>query len=101
MRKHPLFAYEMLSPIAYLDQALDIPYRDHEKWDGTGYPRRLKGEQIPLAAHIFAVIDVWDVLTSDRLHQSHTTICTVACSWAGALIGICPAEEFSDFVLPY
>jgi len=69
MRKHPLYAYEMLSPIAYLRPAMDIPYGHHEKWDGSGYPRGLKGEQIPLAARIFAVIDVFDALTSDRPYR--------------------------------
>ena len=70
MRKHPLFAYEMLSPIEYLKSAaIDIPYCHHEKWDGTGYPRGLKGEQIPLAARIFSVVDVWDALTSDRPYR--------------------------------
>ena len=69
MRKHPMYAYEMLSPIAYLRPALDIPYCHHEKWDGSGYPRGLKGEEIPLAARIFAIIDVWDALTSDRPYR--------------------------------
>jgi len=69
MRQHPQFAYEMLSPIAYLQPALDIPYCHHEKWDGTGYPRGLKGEEIPLAARIFSVIDVWDALSSDRPYR--------------------------------
>lgn len=69
MRKHPVFAYEMLSPITYLRPALDIPYCHHEKWDGTGYPRNLKGEEIPLSARIFAVVDVWDALTSDRPYR--------------------------------
>jgi putative nucleotidyltransferase with HDIG domain len=69
MRQHPQFAYEMLSPIAYLRPALDIPYCHHEKWDGTGYPRGLKGEEIPLAARIFAVVDVWDALRSDRPYR--------------------------------
>ena len=69
MRKHPQYSYEMLSPIAYLRLALDIPYCHHEKWDGTGYPRGLKGEQIPLAARIFAVVDVWDALISDRPYR--------------------------------
>ena len=69
MKKHPVFAYEMLSPIHYLRAALDIPYCHHEKWDGTGYPRELKGEQIPLVARIFAVVDVWDALTSDRPYR--------------------------------
>ena len=69
MRKHPTFAFEMLSPIQYLHGALDIPYCHHEKWDGSGYPRGLKGEQIPLVARIFAVVDVWDALTSDRPYR--------------------------------
>lgn len=70
MRKHPQYAYDMLAPIAFLGPALDIPYAHHEKWDGTGYPRRLRGEQIPLAARIFAVVDVWDALRSDRPYRS-------------------------------
>lgn len=70
MRQHPRYAYEMLAPIAYLRPALEIPYCHHEKWDGTGYPRGLKGEQIPLAARIFAVADVWDALRSDRPYRS-------------------------------
>jgi HD-GYP domain-containing protein (c-di-GMP phosphodiesterase class II) len=69
MRKHPEFAYEMLSSIRYLQPALDIPYCHHEKWDGTGYPRGLKGEAIPLAARIFAIADVWDAMTSDRPYR--------------------------------
>jgi len=69
MKKHPVFAYEMLAPIRYLRLALDIPYCHHEKWDGSGYPRGLAGEQIPLTARIFAVVDVWDALTSDRPYR--------------------------------
>ena len=69
MQKHPRFAYDMLSPIAYLHDALDIPYCHHEKWDGSGYPRGLKGEEIPLAARIFAVVDVYDALISDRPYR--------------------------------
>ncbi len=69
MRQHPQFAYDMLAPIEYLHPALDIPWCHHEKWDGTGYPRGLQGEQIPLAARIFAVADVWDALTSDRPYR--------------------------------
>jgi len=69
MRQHPQLAYEMLAPIMYLKLALDIPYCHHEKWDGTGYPRGLKGEQIPLAARIFAIADVYDALTSDRPYR--------------------------------
>jgi len=69
MRKHPEYAYEMLFPIEYLRPALDIPYCHHEKWDGSGYPRGLKGEEIPLAARLFAVVDVWDALCSDRPYR--------------------------------
>ena len=70
MKKHPIFAYEMLFPIQYLRMALDIPYCHHEKWDGTGYPHGLKGDQIPLVARIFAVVDVWDALNSDRPYRT-------------------------------
>jgi HD-GYP domain-containing protein (c-di-GMP phosphodiesterase class II) len=66
VRQHPQHAYDLLSPIVYLYQAIDIPYCHHEWWDGSGYPQGLKGEHIPLAARIFAVVDVWDALTSDR-----------------------------------
>ncbi len=70
MRRHPEDAHAMLSPIAFLRPALDIPWCHHEKWDGTGYPRGLKGEQIPLAARLFAIADVWDALCSDRPYRS-------------------------------
>jgi putative nucleotidyltransferase with HDIG domain len=73
MRQHAQFARDMLMPIAYLNNALDIPYYHHEKWDGTGYPQGLKGNHIPLAARIFAVIDVWDALTSDRPYRKRWT----------------------------
>ena len=66
MRTHPQIAFDLLSPIIYLHSSLDIPLCHHEKWDGTGYPQRLKGNRIPLAARIFAVVDVWDALISDR-----------------------------------
>ncbi len=69
MRRHPTNAYQMLSPIQFLRQALDIPYLHHERWDGNGYPNGLVGEQIPLAARIFAVVDVWDALSSDRPYR--------------------------------
>jgi HD-GYP domain-containing protein (c-di-GMP phosphodiesterase class II) len=69
MRQHPRLAYEMLAPVTYLRPALDIPYCHHEKWDGSGYPRGLKGEQIPLAARLFTVVDVWDALRSDRPYR--------------------------------
>lgn len=69
MRMHPQYAYDMLASVTYLQKVLDIPYCHHEKWDGSGYPRGLKGEQIPLAARIFAVVDVWDALSSDRPYR--------------------------------
>ncbi len=70
MRKHPEYARDMLAAIDYLKPAIDIPYCHHEKWDGTGYPRGLKGEVIPFAARIFSVVDVWDALTSNRPYRS-------------------------------
>jgi putative two-component system response regulator len=70
MRLHPVYAYQWLSSIAFLLPALEIPYCHHEKWDGTGYPRGLKGEEIPLTARLFALVDVWDALCSDRPYRS-------------------------------
>ncbi len=69
MRLHPSYAHQMLSPIEYLRPALEIPLCHHEKWDGTGYPRGLKGEEIPLSARIFAVVDVWDALSFNRPYR--------------------------------
>jgi len=69
MRQHPLIARELLLPIRHLSQALEVPYGHHEKWDGSGYPRGLAGESIPLAARIFAVVDVWDSLRSERTYR--------------------------------
>ncbi len=69
IQKHPVYAYEMLSPIAFLVPAIDIPYCHHEKWDGSGYPRGLRGKDIPFAARIFPVVDVWDALTSNRPYR--------------------------------
>jgi putative nucleotidyltransferase with HDIG domain len=69
IQKHPVYAYEMLSPIAFLLPAIDIPYCHHEKWDGSGYPRGLRGKDIPFAARIFPVVDVWDALTSNRPYR--------------------------------
>ena len=69
MRKHPQLAYDMLQPIEYLHTCLDIPYYHHEKWDGSGYPIGLREEQIPLSARLFAIVDVWDAMTSDRVYR--------------------------------
>jgi len=69
MRKHPIYAHQLLGGIPFLQHALDIPYAHHEKWDGTGYPRGLKGEEIPFSARIFAVVDVWDALIGPRPYR--------------------------------
>ncbi len=69
MKMHPVYSYNLLSQIEFLRPALDIPYAHHERWDGSGYPRGLKGEEIPLAARIFAVVDVWDALTDNRMYR--------------------------------
>jgi putative two-component system response regulator len=73
MKKHPEYANEMLSSIEYLRPALDIPHCHHEKWDGSGYPRGLKGDAIPFAARLFAVVDVWNALISDRPYRTAWT----------------------------
>lgn len=73
VRRHPVYAYALLSPIAHLRPALGIPYCHHERWDGTGYPRQLKGDQIPLAARIFSTVDVWDALCSNRPYRQAWT----------------------------
>ncbi len=70
MRKHPTYAYEMLSTIPFLKKAIDIPYCHHEKWDGSGFPRGLIGEEIPLSARIFSIVDVWDALRTDRPYRT-------------------------------
>jgi len=69
IRKHPLYAYDLFYPVEFLRSYLSIPYSHHEKWDGTGYPQGLKGEQIPLPARLFAVVDVWDTLSFDRVYR--------------------------------
>jgi HD-GYP domain-containing protein (c-di-GMP phosphodiesterase class II) len=69
MRQHPTYAYNLLAPISFLRGVMDIPYCHHEHWDGSGYPRALKGEQIPLSARIFSVVDNWDALLSDRPYR--------------------------------
>jgi HD-GYP domain-containing protein (c-di-GMP phosphodiesterase class II) len=69
MKQHPQYAYDLMNPIPYLRHSLEIPYAHHERWDGSGYPRGLKGEDIPLAARIFAVVDIWDALLYERVYR--------------------------------
>jgi PAS domain S-box-containing protein len=69
MHQHPQHAYDMLAPIEYLRPALEIPYYHHERWDGSGYPHGWRGEKIPLSARLFAIVDVWDALRSDRPYR--------------------------------
>lgn len=69
MCKHPNYAYDLIHPIEYLRPCLSIPYAHHEKWDGTGYPQGLKGDAIPLPARLFAVVDVWETLSSNRVYR--------------------------------
>jgi HD-GYP domain-containing protein (c-di-GMP phosphodiesterase class II) len=66
VRQHPRMAYDLLSPITYLRNALEIPYNHHEYYDGSGYPRGINGQQIPLSVQIFTLVDIWDALGSDR-----------------------------------
>lgn len=73
MRQHPAVAVELLTPISYLSPALDIPHWHHERWDGTGYPDNLKGDQIPLSARVFSIADVYDALTSERPYRNAWT----------------------------
>ena len=101
MRKHPDLAYDMLSSIRYLQPALDIPYCHHEKWDGSGYPRGLKGEEIPIAARIFAVADVWDAITSDRPYRkgwSKEEALEYIKEQSGQYFDPQVVEEFLDFI---
>ncbi len=69
LQRHPQYAFDLLYPISYLRPALEVPYCHHERWDGKGYPRGLTGEEIPLMARIFSVVDVWDALLSDRVYR--------------------------------
>ncbi len=99
MRKHPQFAFELLSPIEYLRNALDIPHYHHEKWDGSGYPRGLKGDEIPLAARIFAIVDVYDAVTSERPYRpawSKEKALDHICSLAGAHFDPLVVEMFLE-----
>jgi PAS domain S-box-containing protein len=103
MRQHPVYAYQLLSGILYLRPALDIPYGHHERWDGSGYPQGLQGEEIPLAARIFAVVDVWDALGCNRPYRPAWTqdqIILYLRAQAGKLFDRQVVEVFLDEVLP-
>ena len=73
MEQHPVYAKDMLAQVAFLQPSIDVAYNHHERWDGLGYPQGLKGEEIPLSARIFAVVDQWDALTSDRPYRKAWT----------------------------
>ena len=99
IQKHPIYAYEMLSPIDFLVPAIDIPYCHHEKWDGSGYPRGLKGHEIPFAARIFPIVDVWDALTSDRPYRKampHTEVRQLIQADSGKHFDPVVVEAFMD-----
>jgi len=103
MRRHPTYAYECLAPIAFLRPALDIPYCHHEKCDGTGYPRGLKAEQIPLAARIFAAVDIWDALRSARPYREawpEKRVCEHIASLAGTHLDANVVQAFLQCVHP-
>ena len=101
VHQHPIYAQEMLASIPFLRQALDIPYFHHERWDGSGYPQGLKGENIPFAARIFSVVDVWDALTSNRPYRgrwSHAKAKTYLREQAGVLFDPRVVEAFLHIV---
>jgi putative nucleotidyltransferase with HDIG domain len=101
MRKHPLFAYKMLWPIEYLRPSIDIPYCHHEHWDGSGYPRGLKDEEIPLVARIFCIADVWDAMRSDRPYRaalSEDQVCEYILSASGSHFDPQVVDAFFDLL---
>ena len=102
MRKHPGMAYQMLSQIRYLKDAIIIPYYHHERWDGSGYPHKLKEEEIPLHARLFAVVDVWDALSSDRPYRKkmpHKEVVDYLKGEAGHLFDPQVIEKFLPLIL--
>ena len=102
MRKHPELAFQLLSPIRYLHPALDIPYCHHEKWDGNGYPRGLQRDEIPIAARIFAVVDVWDAMRSNRPYRQalqEDEVCQYILSAAGSHFDPLVVEAFFDLIM--
>ena len=101
MRQHPVFAYQLLHNITFLRRALDIPYCHHERWDGTGYPRGLSGEDIPIAARIFTIVDVWDALNSDRPYRGALVrgdVVKYIAEEAGRCFDPCLVEVFLDLM---
>jgi PAS domain S-box-containing protein/putative nucleotidyltransferase with HDIG domain len=101
MRKHVEYAFNLLYPIEYLRKAIDIPYCHHERWDGTGYPRGLKGEAIPKAARIFTIVDVWDALMSDRPYRkawSKEHVIEYITEHSGKIFDPAIAKTFLDLV---
>ena len=101
MKQHPIYAYNALKDIDFLKPALAIPHAHHEKWDGSGYPRGLKGEEIPLAARVFAIIDVYDALGSDRPYRdawTHDKIIDYLGSQAGSHFDPEVAEKFIEMI---
>lgn len=101
MKQHPVLAYHLLQPIRFLEKASVIPYCHHERWDGSGYPQGLKGEQIPFAARIFAVVDVFDALCSDRPYRSawsKSDALAYIKEQAGRLFDPCVVEAFVNIV---
>lgn len=101
MRQHPIYSMQLLSGIAYLSAAIDIPYNHHESWDGSGYPRGLKGEEIPLSARIFAAVDVWDALTSDRPYRlawSREATLTHICRQSGTKFDPQVVRTFAEII---
>ena len=101
MRLHPKLAFQMLSKIKYLEEAIIIPYYHHERWDGSGYPHKLKGEDIPLYARLFAVVDVWDALSSDRPYRKkmpHNEVIEYLQKEAGRLFDPQMVEKFISLI---
>ena len=101
VQQHPELAYDWLNGIEFLRPALEIPYCHHERWNGAGYPRGLRGEEIPLAARIFSVVDVWDALLADRPYKARWTrgaAIAYLCEQAGAMFDPHVVEVFVRMV---
>jgi HD-GYP domain-containing protein (c-di-GMP phosphodiesterase class II) len=101
MRRHPVYAYEWLLPIPFLRPALAIPYSHHERWNGSGYPQGLRGTEIPLAARLFAVVDVWDAMRSERPYkqaQPASLVCAHLREASGSLYDPAVVDTFLTIV---